>query len=41
MTEKIPFIKKPKRDERRNWAESSISERFQYSTRSFYNIDEG
>ncbi len=40
MTDKIPFIKKPKRDERKNWAESSISERFQYSTRSFYKIED-
>lgn len=40
MTGKIPFIKKPKREDRKNWAESSISERFQYTTRSFYKIDD-
>lgn len=40
MADKIPFMKKTKRDERKNWAESSISERFQYSTRSFYKIEE-
>ena len=40
MTGKIPFIKKPKKEDRKNWAESSISDRFQYSTRSFYKIEE-
>jgi hypothetical protein len=40
MTDKIPFIKKPKKEDRKNWAESSISERFQYSTRSFYKIED-